>query len=95
MHIIYIFPAIIQNKSYAPGLALDRRGVSSTQIMVALGPPITRGPPPHTLQSPPRTPTHPRSQTPPTRILHACNDDATLNIKATTVLKVRIHLLSH
>ena len=29
MHIIYIFPVIIQNKGYAPGLALGRRGVSS------------------------------------------------------------------
>ena len=29
MHIIYIFPVIIQNKGYAPGLALSRRGVSS------------------------------------------------------------------
>ena len=80
---------IIQNKSYAPGLALGRRGVSSAQSVVAMGPP------PRTLQSPPRTPARPRSQTPPTRSLHACNDDATPNIKATTVLKVRIHLLSH
>ena len=29
MHIIYIFPVIIQNKGYASGLALGRRGVSS------------------------------------------------------------------
>ena len=29
MHIVYIFPVIIQNKGYAPGLALGRRGVSS------------------------------------------------------------------
>ena len=28
MHIIYIFLVIIQNKGYAPGLALGRRGVS-------------------------------------------------------------------
>ena len=28
MHIIYIFSVIIQNKGYAPGLALGRRGVS-------------------------------------------------------------------
>ena len=26
---IYIYPVIIQNKGYAPGLALGRRGVSS------------------------------------------------------------------
>ena len=25
---IYIYPVIIQNKGYAPGLALDRRGAS-------------------------------------------------------------------
>ena len=29
MHIIYIFLVIIQNKGYATGLVLDRRGVSS------------------------------------------------------------------
>ena len=29
MHIIYIYPVIIQNKGYAPGLALGRCGVSS------------------------------------------------------------------
>ena len=28
MHITYIYPVIIQNKSYAPELALGRRGVS-------------------------------------------------------------------
>ena len=28
MHITYIYPVIIQNKRYAPGLALGRRGVS-------------------------------------------------------------------
>ena len=29
MHITHIYPVIIQNKGYAPGLALGRRGVSS------------------------------------------------------------------
>ena len=29
MHIIYIFLVIIQNKGYAPGLALGRRSVNS------------------------------------------------------------------
>ena len=29
MHIIYIFLVIIQNKGYAPGFALGRRGVNS------------------------------------------------------------------
>ena len=29
MHITYIYPVIIQNKGYAPGLALVRWGVSS------------------------------------------------------------------
>ena len=28
MHITYIYPVIIQNKGYAPGFALGRRGVS-------------------------------------------------------------------
>ena len=28
MRITYIYPVIIENKGYAPGLALDRRGVS-------------------------------------------------------------------
>ena len=55
MHITYIYPVIIQNKGYAPGLALGRRGVSSAQSVAALGPPPTRGSPPRTPQSPPRT----------------------------------------
>ena len=29
MHITYIYPVIIQNKGYAPGLALGRRSVST------------------------------------------------------------------
>ena len=29
MHITYIYPVIIQNKGYASGLALGRKGVSS------------------------------------------------------------------
>ena len=29
MHIIYIYPMIVQNKGYAPGLVLDRHGLSS------------------------------------------------------------------
>ena len=29
MHITYIYPVIIQNKGYASGLALDRRGARS------------------------------------------------------------------
>ena len=35
------------------------------------------------------------SLSPPTRSLHACDDDATLSISATTILNLRIHLLSH
>ena len=29
MHITYIYPVIIENKGYAPGLTLCRQGVSS------------------------------------------------------------------
>ena len=95
MHITYIYPVIIQNKSYAPGLALGQRGVSSVSpwrlqdlflhedlLLVLFN---------HLF----RTPARPRSRTPPTRFLRAWNDDATLNIKATTILKIKIHLLSH
>ena len=62
--------------------------------MVAPGPPPTRGSPPRTLQLPPRTHDLRWSRSPPTRSLHACDDDATLSISATTLLKIRIHLLS-
>ena len=55
--------------------------------MAALGPPPTQGPPPHTPQLPPHIPALWRSRTPPTHSLHACNDDATLSILATTTLK--------
>ena len=54
---------------------------------MALGPPPTQGPPPHTPRSPPCTPTLRRSQTLLTRSLYACNDDATLSILATAALK--------
>ena len=54
-----------------------------------------RRPPPHTPQSPPRTPAPRWSRTPPTCSLHACSDDATLSMLATTALKLRIHLLSY
>ena len=65
-----------------------------SQSVVAPGPPPTRGPPPYTIQSPLRTPAHPQSRTPPTRSLHACNDDATLSILAIAALKITIHLPS-
>ena len=60
--------------------------------MMAPGPPPTQGPPPRTPRSPPRTPIIRRPRTLPTRSLHACNDGATLSIKATATLKIRIHL---
>ena len=69
--------------------------LGGSTTLVALGLPPIREPPPRTPRSPPRIPAPRRSRTPPTRSLHACNDDATLNIMATTVLKIRIHLLSH
>ena len=62
---------------------------------MASGPPPTQGPPTHTPRSPPHTPALRRSRTPPTRSLHACNDDATLSIWATTTLKIRIYMLSY
>ena len=42
-----------------------------------------KGSPPHT----PRTRDRRWSRSPPTRSLHACDDDATLSILATTTLK--------
>ena len=63
--------------------------------MMAPGPPPIQGPPPHTPRSPLRTSALQRARTPPTRSLHACNDDATLNILATTTLKIRMHMLSY
>ena len=51
-------------------------------------PPPTQGPSPRTLGLR-------RSRTPPTYSLHACDDDATLSIFATTTLKIRIHILSY
>ena len=62
---------------------------------MALGPPPAQGPPPCTPRSPPHTPTLRWSRTPPIHSLHACNDDATLSILATTTLKIRIHMLSY
>ena len=63
--------------------------------MTTPGPPPTQGPPPHTPRSPLHTPAFRWSQTPPTRSLLACNDEATLSILATATLKIRIHMLSY
>ena len=62
--------------------------------MAALGPPPARESPPRTPRRSPRTRDHLRSLSPPTRSLHACNDDATLSIYATTTIKIRILILS-
>ena len=83
---------IIQNKGYASGLALGRRGVSKVSrrwlrgfllydnlLLVLLD---------HLLVLP-------LSGGRLTHSLHACNDDATLIILATTALKLRIPLLSY
>ena len=55
MHITYIYSVIIQNKGYAPKLALGRRGVSLAESVVASGPPPAQGSPPRTPRSPPQT----------------------------------------
>ena len=70
-------------------------GCQQSQQLMAPGLPPAREPPPRTPRSPPLTPARPRSRTPPTRSLHACNDDATLSIYATTTLKLRIHVQSY
>ena len=62
---------------------------------MALGPPPTQGPPPRTPRSPPRTHGLRWSQSPPTRSLHACDDDATLSITTAATLKITIHLSSY
>ena len=95
MHITYIYSVIIQNKGYAPGLALGRCGVSSVSqwwlwdlllhknlLLVLLD---------HLLE-----------------LVISDGHDLRrfvlymyammmqhVNIKATTILKIRIHLLSH
>ena len=92
---IYIYPVIIQNKGYAPGIALGRRIVSYVSrrwlqgfllyedlLLVFLDHLLVL-----LLSS--------GHVTPPTRSLNACHDDAILNIYATTTLKIRIHILNY
>ena len=82
MHITSIYPVIIQNKGYAPGLVLGRQGVSSVSqwwlwdlllhedlLLILLD---------HLLKL---------------VISDACDNDATLSISATATLKIRIHMV--
>ena len=94
MHITHIYPVIIQNKGYAPGLALGRRGVSSVSqwwiqdllhenlLLVLLDDllelAIVGGHYLHQL----------------VLYMHAMMMQH-FHIKATTILKIRIYLLSH
>ena len=77
MHITYIYPVIIQNKGYAPGLALGRHQLGQSVA--------TLGPPPHSPRSPPQTRDLRWSRSLPTHSLDACDDDATLCILATAI----------
>ena len=63
---------------YAPGLALGRHGLS--QLVAAPGPPPARESSPRTPRRSPQTRDCQWSRSPPTRSLHAYDDDATLNI---------------
>ena len=55
------------------------------QSSVASGPPPTRESPPRTTQRSPRTHDRWWSRSPPTRSLHACDDDATVSISAKAI----------
>ena len=94
MHITYIFPVIIQNKGYAPGLALGRCDVSSVNqwwirgllqqedlLLILLD---------HLLELV-ISDGHDLRQF--VLYMHAMMQH--VSIKATTNLKIRIHLLSH
>ena len=95
MHITNIYPVIIQNKIYAPGPALGRRGVSSVSqwwlrdlllhedlLLVLLN---------HLLKLV-ISDGHDLCQF--ILYMHAMMMQH-VNIKATTIFKIRIHLLSH
>ena len=95
MHIIYIFLVIIQNKGYAPGLTLGRHGVSLVSqwwlqdlllhkdlLLVLLD---------HLLELM-VSDGHDLHQL--VLYMHAMMMQH-FNIKATTILKIRIYLLSH
>ena len=82
---------IIKNKGLCTGTCLGQVRCQLSQSVAAPGPPPAR-------ESPPRTPrTHDRrwSRSPPTRSLHACDDDATLSMYAIATLKIRIRVQSY
>ena len=74
---------------------LVKAGCQLCQSVVAPGPPPTQESPPHTPRSPPRTRGLRWSRSPPTRSLHACDDDTTLSILATTTPKIRKHMVNY
>ena len=63
--------------------------------MAAPESPPTRESPPHTPRRSPRTRDRRWLRTPPTRSLHACDDDATLSIQATATFKLRMPIPSY
>ena len=71
---------IIKNKGLCTGACLGQARCQLSQLVVAPGPPPTRESPPHTPRRSPRTRDRRWLRTPPTRSLHACDDDATLSI---------------
>ena len=95
MHITDIYIQCLLKKGLYTGACFRQAGCQQSQSLVAPGLPPVRESPPRTLQSPPHIPARPRSRTPPMRSLHACNDDTTLSILATTALKITIHLPSY
>ena len=85
-----------KSEHFSPHFSLvhgTKQALSQSPVAPRL-PPI-REPPPRTPRSPPHILALRRSRTPPTRSLHACNDDATLSILATETLNIRIHMLSY
>ena len=84
---------IIKNKGLYTGACLGQARYQLSQSVAVSGPPPVRESSPRTPRRSPQTSDH-RSRSPPTRSLHACDDDATFSIYATT-LKIRMRILSY
>ena len=80
MHITYIYTVIIKNKGLCTGACLGQARCQLSQLVAAPESPPTRESPPHTPRRSPRTRDHLWSLSPPTRSLHAYDNDATLSI---------------
>ena len=86
---------IIKNKGLCTGACLGQARCQLSQSVAASGPPPTQESPPRTPRKSSQTRDRRWSRYSSTHSLHACNDDTTPSIYATSTLKIRIRILNY